>query len=206
MRAKACRRSGNDRSDLRLRTKLQGSAHGCDDRAAAAAISRQESVQSDAIGLGGPRGRPEGGALKRRRSLWREIFGFPQAYAAGPRSSATMRFSRVGLIWISLDSLVRNELFQWVTGDPGPFLFFGGPFSGASVGKRRPGSLRRSRAEPARRMQDIEEAGIIMAVDIVNARSRIGIRLTPLSLFGKKLSIGRHLCKSPAVAYFESRS
>ncbi len=50
-------------------------------------------------------------------------------------------FCPVGIVWNSLDSLVRNEPFQWVTRDPGPILFFGGPFPPegvAKAGRHRP--------------------------------------------------------------------
>ncbi len=56
-------------------------------------------------------------------SLQPETFGFPQVSAGTARGSANLRFSGVGLSWISLDSLVRNEPFQWVTSDPGRLLF-----------------------------------------------------------------------------------
>ena len=44
-----------------------------------------------------------------------------------PVAPQLKRFSGVRLIWISLDSLVRNGTFQWVTADPGPFYFHAGP-------------------------------------------------------------------------------
>ena len=41
----------------------------------------------------------------------------PRAYCAAPQKPG---FRTVGKVWNSLDSLVRNEGFQWVTGDLGP--------------------------------------------------------------------------------------
>lgn len=88
---------------------------------------------------------------------------------------------------------------------PGAIFIFWGPSpeQGSESARRVRSEGRARNRSPA---QDVEETGIIMAVDIVKSRSRIGIRLTPPSLFSKKLSVGRHLCKSPAAAYLQSRS
>ncbi len=44
----------------------------------------------------------------------------PRACIGAPRIRG---FCPVGFVWNSLDSLVRNEPFQWVTSDPGRILF-----------------------------------------------------------------------------------
>ena len=80
----------------------------------------------------------------------------PRGSAGAPRIPG---FWTVGLSWNSLDSLVRNEPFQWVTRDPGPFLFSGA----LSLNRRRKGrssSIRRSTAPKApRRAERAGQAG-----------------------------------------------
>ena len=48
----------------------------------------------------------------------------PRACIGAPRIPG---FCPVGFVWNSLDSLVRNEPFQWVTSDPGPNFILSGP-------------------------------------------------------------------------------
>ncbi len=73
-------------------------------------------------------------------------FGFPQVSAVRAWGSANLRVLAVGIIWISLDSIVRNEPFQWVTRDPRPIFNSCGPFPRSW--RRRPGrhSIGRSTA------------------------------------------------------------
>ncbi len=47
-------------------------------------------------------------------------------------------FCLVGFVWNSLDSLVRNEPFQWVTRDPGPIFNSLGPSPEAEDAMLRP--------------------------------------------------------------------
>ena len=63
------------------------------------------------------------------RDIW--ISSGLRSGASGLRESPAFR--PVGFVWNSLDSLVRNEPFQWVTSDLGPILFFGGPVPPRSV-------------------------------------------------------------------------
>ena len=126
-------------------------------------------------------------------------FGFPQAYAG---VHAALRkipaFSTVGIIWNSLDSLVRNEPFQWVTRDPRPIFNSCGPFPRS--GRRRPRrpSIRRSTAlKPLGQAETAGRAGI-MAIDIARVGPGIGMKLTLSSLFGKKLSTQRPLTPRPS--------
>ncbi len=44
-------------------------------------------------------------ARSSRGFLRRETFGFPQVYAVVHQGSANLRFSAVGIVWNSLDSL-----------------------------------------------------------------------------------------------------
>ncbi len=145
-------------------------------------------------------------AARRRGSLRRETFGFPQVYAAVHQGSANLRFLAVGIIWNSLDSLVRNGPFQWVTGRPGPNLFSSRPFPARTRQQGRPSSIRRSTALNLLAGRKGLARSWIMAVDIARVRLGIGNRLTSPSLFGKKLSTGRHFiqnrealarCRSP---------
>ena len=69
-----------------------------------------------------PRQPPRAQSAPPVEALRRVTFGFPQLSAAVHRGSANPRVSGVGLIWNSLDSLVRNEPFQWVTATLGPFV------------------------------------------------------------------------------------
>ena len=55
-------------------------------------------------------------------------------------------FSTVGFVWNSLDSLVRNEPFQWVTRDPRPIFNSCGPFPSSGSARPRRHSIRRSTA------------------------------------------------------------
>ncbi len=86
--------------------------------------------------------------------------------------------------WNSLDSLVRNEPFQWVASEAGRFLFLGGTFPSACVAR---GGRLRSEGRLGERW--------IMAVDVAGVRFSIETSLTPPSLFCKQLSIRRHFMK-----------
>jgi hypothetical protein len=54
------------------------------------------------------------------------------------------KFQAIGLSWISLDSLVRIETYQWVTADFRENNFSRGP-SPALAGKRRAEAMRKRR-------------------------------------------------------------
>ncbi len=87
----------------------------------------------------GPTGRLESRALLLRFPPARDLdFLRPtQSEHGAPRISG---FWTVGFVWNSLDSLVRNEPFQWVTSDPRPIFNSRGPFP--RNGRRRPGRIR----------------------------------------------------------------
>ncbi len=109
-------------------------------------------------------------------------------------------FCPVGLVWNSLDSLVRNEPFQWVTRDPGANFIFQGALSPGRRRKGRPLSIRRSTTLNLLAGRKRLGRPGMMAVDIARVRSGIGIKLTPSSLFGKKLSTRRALYETPTRA------
>ena len=75
------------------------------------------------------------------------------------QGSANSPVFGVGFIWNSLDSLVRNELFQWVTATLGPFLFLRGVPLPHLRRKGRPASTRRSTALKRRRAERAGYAG-----------------------------------------------
>ncbi len=100
-------------------------------------------------------------------------------------------FCPVGIVWNSLDSLVRNEPFQWVTRDPGPILFFWGALSPGRRRKARPSSIRRSTTLNLLAGRKWLGKSRSMAGDFARVRSGIATKLTPSSLFGKKLSTRR---------------
>ena len=96
-----------------------------------------------------------GGATKGTAKQFVSFRGLPPAQdiwiSSGLRSRSIgapriSGFWTVGFVWNSLDSLVRNEPFQWVTRDPGAIFNSCGPFPRSRT--RRPGrpSIRRSTA------------------------------------------------------------
>ncbi len=93
----------------------------------------------------GPTGRLESRALLLRFPPARDLdFLRPtQSEHGAPRISG---FWTVGFVWDSLDSLVRNEPFQWVTSDPRPIFNSRGHFPPKREKKTRPDSIRRSTA------------------------------------------------------------
>ncbi len=145
----------------------------------------------------GPTGRLESRALLLRRPPARDLdFLRPTQLEHGaPRIPG---FCPVGFVWNSLDSLVRNEPFQWVTRDPRPIFNSRGP--SPRSGRRRPGrpSIRRSTAlTPLGPVETAGRAGI-MAIDIARVGPGIGMKLTLSSLFGKKLSTQRPFAPKPS--------
>ena len=132
-----------------------------------------------------------------------DFLSSPRACIRAPRISG---FWTVGFIWNSLESLVRNEPFQWVTSDPGPILFFARPLPERIRRKRRPSSIRRSTA--LNRLAGRKRPGKpgMMAVDIARVRSGIAIKVTPSSLFCKELSIWRHFMQRLRRAWSLSNS
>ncbi len=116
----------------------------------------------------------------------------PQLEHGAPRISG---FWTVGFVWNSLESLVRNEPFQWVTRDPRPIFNSCGPFPSTRSANTRPSfDPKVDRAEPPRQAATAGRAGI-MAIDIARVGPGIGMKLTPPSPFGKKLSTERHFLK-----------
>ena len=98
---------------------------------------------------------PPAGSSSAARDIWISS-GSSRPCIVAPRISG---FQRVGFIWNSLDFLVRNEPFQWVTGDPGP-IFFGGPLSRGHAAKE-PAVFdpKVNRAESPRRAEEARQAG-----------------------------------------------
>ena len=145
-------------------------------------------AKEDAQGRGGGEwpSRPPRTVLPGARHL--DFLRSTQRCIMAPRISG---FWPVGFIWNSLDSLVRNEPFQWVTSDLGPILFFGGPCP-PNARHNGPPSIRRLTA--LKRLAGRKGPGVpgIMAVDIARSDRGIGIRLAPPSLFGKEMLIWRH--------------
>ncbi len=146
-----------------------------------------------AIQPGGAGGATKG-AAKQFISFARDLdFLRPTQLEHGaPRISG---FWTVGFVWNSLDSLVRNEPFQWVTRDPRPIFNSCGPFPPKRDKKTRPSfDPTVDRAETTRPAETAGRAGI-MAIDIARAGPGIGMKLTLPSLFGKKLSTRRFFKK-----------
>ncbi len=114
-------------------------------------------------------------------ALRRGRFGFPQLSAGMHQGSANPRFSGVGFIWNSLDSLVRNEPFQWVARDPGAL---------PRCGRQGPALIepKIDRRQTRRRLKKAGHTGN-WGSRHREVRSGIGIKLTPPSPFCKELSI-----------------
>jgi hypothetical protein len=56
-------------------------------------------------------------------------------FLAGGGSAAKSPIISLGFVWISLDSLVRNETYQWVTSEkPVKFFLVASSFGGRSAG------------------------------------------------------------------------
>ena len=105
-------------------------------------------------------------------------------------------FWTVGFIWNSLESLVRNEPFQWDTGDPGAIVFMRGVLPPGKRPPSAPSASIRSSAAPMRLgKRKRPGAPEIMAVGIETIRSGIRVRLRQFSLFCKELSIPYHFMK-----------
>ncbi len=102
------------------------------------------------------------------------------------------RLDLFGIPWILSSEM---SLFNGLHATPGPFLIHAAPSPLNQERKTRPSfDPKVGRAETPRQAETAGRAGI-MAIDIARAEPGIGMKLTPPSLFGKKLSTQRSFKK-----------